>query len=68
MIERGVAYTIYGRGHVSKDPDVAEQVFAASPEREQAQDADRKGVPLIIELERVVAAGHKPENNFVMTR
>jgi hypothetical protein len=68
LIERGVAYTFYGRGHVSTDPDVADQVFAASPEPEQAQDPDRKGVALIIELERVVAAGHKPENNFVMTR
>jgi hypothetical protein len=39
-----------------------------APEPEQAQDPDRRGVPLIIDIYRVVAAGHKPENNFVMTR
>ena len=38
VIVRGVAYTFYGRGHVSTDPEVAVQVFAASPEPEQAQD------------------------------
>jgi hypothetical protein len=32
VVERGVAYTFYGRGRVTDDPDVADRVFAAAPE------------------------------------
>ena len=68
LAERGVVYTFYGRGLVSDDPAVNDQVWAATPQREQAQDPDRRGVALIIELERVVAQGIRPERNFTMVR
>jgi hypothetical protein len=68
LVERGVAYTFYGRGRVTDDPEVADRVFAAAPEGEQAQDPERAGIPLIIDLERVVAQGRRPEQNFVMER
>lgn len=68
LAERGVVYTFYGRGVVSNDPAVNDQVWAATPQGEQAQDPDRRGVALIIELDRVVAQGMRPERNFVMSR
>ena len=68
LVERGVAYTFYGRGRVTDDPEVADRVFAAAPAGEQAQDPERKGIPLIIDLERVVSQGRRPEQNFVMER
>ena len=68
VVERGVAYTFYGRGRVTDDPEVADRVLAATPEGEQAQDPERTGIPLIIDLERVVAQGRRPEQNFVMER
>ena len=68
LAERFVVYTFYGRGMVSDDPSVNDQVWAATPQGEQAQDPDRRGVALIIELERVVAQGIRPERNFTMER
>lgn len=68
LVERGVAYTFYGRGVVSDDPDVKDQVWAATPEGEKAQDPERRGVALVVELERIVAQGMRPERNFVMER
>ena len=68
LVERGVVYTFYGRGIVSHDADVTDQVWTATPQREQAQDPDRRGVALIVELQRVVAQGIRPERNFVMAR
>jgi len=68
LAERHVSYTFYGRGQVSDDPDVNDNVWAATPDPEQAQDPDRRGVALVVELERVVAQGMKPEQNFVMER
>lgn len=68
MAERGVMYTFYGRGRVSEDPDVNDRVWQHTPEREQARDPERKGIALIVDLERVVARGRKPERNFVMER
>ena len=68
LVERGVVYTFYGHGFVSDDADVTDQVWTATPQREQAQDPDRRGVALIVELERVVAQGIRPERNFVMAR
>jgi hypothetical protein len=58
-------YTFYGRGQVSTDEDVDNRVYENAPEGEQAQDPERRGVALIIELERIVAQGTR---NFVMQR
>ena len=68
LADRGVVYTFYGLGIVPDDPVVNDQVWAATPQREQAQDPDRRGVALIVELQRVVAQGIRPERNFVMAR
>jgi hypothetical protein len=68
VAKRHIAYTFYGRGQVSDDPDVNDNVWAAKPDPEQAQDPDRRGVALVVELERVVAQGMKPEQNSVMER
>jgi hypothetical protein len=68
MVERFQVYTFYGRGRVSTDPEVNDRVWANTPEREKAQDPERKGIALIIELERIVGQGRKPEGNFVMER
>ena len=61
VAERGVAYTFYGRGQVTDDPEVADRVFAAAPEGEQVPGSRAQGNPLIIDLERVVAQGRRPE-------
>jgi len=66
LVERGVAYTFYGQGRVSADPVVNDRVWASTPEGEKAQDPERKGVALIVDLERVVAQGRRPERNFMM--
>ncbi len=58
-------YTFYGRGQLSTDEDVDNRVYENAPEGEQAQDPERRGVALIIELERIVAQGAR---NFVMQR
>jgi hypothetical protein len=68
LVERGVVYTFYGRGWVSTDPAVNDQVWAATPEREQAQDPERKGVALVVDLDRIVAQSRQPDRNFVMER
>jgi hypothetical protein len=68
MAERGVVYTFYGRGHLSADPEVNDRVWENTPERERAQDPERKGIALVVDLERIVAQGIKPERNFVMER
>jgi hypothetical protein len=68
LVERGVVYTFYGRGWVSTDPAVNDQVWTATPEREQAQDPERKGVALVVDLDRIVAQSRQPDRNFVMER
>jgi hypothetical protein len=57
--------TLYGRAEASSDQAVNERVYAESPEGEQQQDPEKKGVAIIIELDRIVAQGAR---NFVMTR
>jgi hypothetical protein len=57
--------TFYGRGQVSTDADVDTRVYENAPEGEQAQDPERRGVALVIELERIVAQGAR---NVVMQR
>jgi len=58
-------YTFYGRGLVTDDENVKNTVYDNAPQREQAQDAERKGVPVIVELERIEAGGKR---SFVMQR
>jgi general stress protein 26 len=68
LAQRGVVYTFYGHARVAHTPEVVEQVWNGSPEREQLQDPDRGGVAVVVDLVRVVAQGRRPERNFVMQR
>mgnify|MGYP001190517556 CR=1 FL=1 len=45
-----------GRGHVETDPEVRERVFAFSPEVEQNHDPERRGLALIVDIERLQGA------------
>ena len=42
-----------GRARVATDPAERNQVFEAAPEREQKGDPDRKGLAVVIELDKV---------------
>jgi hypothetical protein len=42
-----------GRARIATDPAERNQVFDAAPERERTADADRKGLALVIELDKV---------------
>ncbi len=42
-----------GRARIATDPAERNQVFEAAPAREQAGDPDRKGLALVIELDKV---------------
>jgi hypothetical protein len=68
LLERHVAYTFYGRGRVSSDSEESDRVWAGTHQIEKDQDPERNGVPLIIDVERLVAQGMRPEDNFVMQR
>lgn len=63
-----VIITFYGRGEMSDDPEVLDRVWGATPDREKAQDPQRRGAALVVDLERVVSRGKRPEQNFVMER
>ncbi len=58
-------YTFFGRGEVSTDPEINRLVYENAPEREQAQDPDRAGIAVIVELDRIEARGAR---SFVMQR
>jgi hypothetical protein len=59
-------YFLYGRGRVDDDPQVRDQVFVNSPEREQNFDFSRRGVAIIVDLDRVEGSG--PDGRFAMAR
>jgi hypothetical protein len=42
-----------GRARIATDENERKKVFEASPEREQGMDAERKGIAVIIDLDRV---------------
>ncbi len=66
--KRGVVYNFYGLGRLAVDPESNDRVWQGTPEREQAQDPERNGTGLIVDLVRVVRLGVAPESNFVMER
>jgi hypothetical protein len=55
-----------GRAHVEDAADVREKVYSSAPESEQRADAEKKGRPLIIDLDRVAGAG--PSGRIMMQR
>lgn len=46
-------YQFHGRGRIHADEEARERVYTGSPEPEQRADPERRGVALIVELERV---------------
>lgn len=42
-----------GVAHIENSPDIREKVYNSIPEGEQNADRDKKGMPVIIDLERV---------------
>jgi hypothetical protein len=58
-------YTFYGRARLSTDTETDERVYGAAAEQEQQQDPERKGVAVIIDLDRIQAMGAR---NFTMAR
>jgi hypothetical protein len=59
----GQTYVFYGRARVSADPAEGDRVYEAMPQGERDRDPEKRGVAVIVELERVEARG---ERNFVM--
>ncbi len=60
------SYQFHGRASVSKDPKVADQVYANSPEAERNLDPQRRGAPLLIDVERI--EGRDASGPVLMTR
>lgn len=57
---------IQGRGQIESDPEVRRRLYEMTPEVEQLHDPGRKGVALIIDIERLQGGG--PKGNFRMQR
>ncbi|HZU75548.1 MAG TPA: pyridoxamine 5'-phosphate oxidase family protein, partial [Dehalococcoidia bacterium] len=47
----------YGRGHIESSEDVRRRVYEGAPQPEQNADRERKGLALIIDLDRVNGFG-----------
>lgn len=62
----GANYQIQGRGRVVADPRVRDVVFDNSPEREQAIDPERRGVAVVLDVDRVTGRG--PSGSVNMQR
>lgn len=46
-------YQFWGRARVQNDEETREKVYTGSPEAEQRVDAQRRGIPVIVELDRI---------------
>jgi hypothetical protein len=61
-----MTYSFFGRGRVDDSAAVRERVFSHAPVAEQNMDFQRRGIPVIIDLDRVEGLG--PGGKFVMSR
>jgi hypothetical protein len=61
-----VSYQFHGRARTVTDEDVRTQVFENSPEVERNLDPDRKGVAVVIDVDRV--QGRAEGKPFEMVR
>jgi Pyridoxamine 5'-phosphate oxidase len=59
-------YTFYGRARMADDPDARTAVFENSHPREQQADFRRRGVAMIVDLDRV--EGRAPSGRVLMLR
>ena len=55
-----------GRARVETDPTIRDQIFERSPRGEQAQDPNRRGIAIVIELDLV--RGITPTGPVIMAR
>lgn len=55
-----------GRGHFESGEDVRNRVYESSPEPERNADRERKGLALIVDLDRV--SGFGPGGRYMMAR
>jgi hypothetical protein len=55
-----------GRARVETDPAIRDQIFEGSPVREQAQDPNRRGIAIVIDLDLV--RGITPSGPVSMAR
>jgi hypothetical protein len=55
-----------GRAHVASDPAIRDRIYDSSPEPERNFDPERKGVAIVIDLDRV--DGRTPEGPIRMER
>ena len=46
-------FNFQGRGHLERSDDVRKKVYESAPQSEQNADKDRKGLALIIDVDRV---------------
>lgn len=56
----------YGRAHVEDDQATRDRVYDESPEAERNADPDRKGKPLIVDLDQI--QGRTPDGPLNLTR
>lgn len=59
-------YSFYGRARAEPDPGARAAIFDGSPEREQQMDFRRRGVAIVVELDRV--EGRDSGGRFVLER
>ena len=60
------SYSFQGRAHVESDPEARDRVFDNSNPREQYMDYHRRGVAIVVDLDRVEGRG--PEGRVLMAR
>jgi hypothetical protein len=59
-------YTFYGRARIADDPDTRTTVFENSPARERQTDFRRRGVAIVVDLDRI--EGRTPSGRLLMLR
>jgi Pyridoxamine 5'-phosphate oxidase len=59
-------YQFYGRGHIDRSEETADQVYSNSPEFERNMDPQRRGIAVVVDLDRV--EGRDASGALVMER
>jgi hypothetical protein len=59
-------YTFYGRARIADDPDTRTAVFGNSPARERQMDFRRRGVAIVVDLDKL--EGRDPAGRILMLR
>jgi Pyridoxamine 5'-phosphate oxidase len=59
-------YSFYGRARAEHDPAARTRIFDSSPPREQQMDFRRRGIAIVVDLDKV--EGRDPGGRFLMLR